>query len=87
MAEDNAKIKISFCPELEIYHYLSNDGTEYFFDQEKLLQTVETYISQKQFDQAEFMGRVTAWSRNYPHKIIVLSSDGSYKIEDPVKTC
>ena len=76
-------VQISYCPELGIYHYIRNDGDEFFFDTEKLEKSLETFLSQQNRADAEYMSRLTAGARQFPHKLITYYADGKCKILDP----
>ena len=77
-------VQISYCPELGIYHYVRSDGDEFFFDDDKLEQSITLYLSQKKKKDAEFMALITADARAHPHKIVVYEGDKPPKIVSPV---
>ena len=79
----NLRVEISYCPELGLYHYKRSDGDEFFWDNEKLEQTLSVYIKEGKTRDAEFMAKLTTDAREKPHKIVVFHGDGSCEIKDP----
>lgn len=77
-------VQISYCPELGIYHYVRSDGDEFFFDDDKLEQSITLYLSQKKKTDAEFMALLTADARKHPHKIVIYEGDKSPRITNPI---
>lgn len=77
---EKSQTLISYCPFLGLYHYKRADGTEFFFDRDKLEEAVEAYLKQGDFQNAEFMGVLTAYARKYPHLVITLFPDGTYSL-------
>jgi hypothetical protein len=77
---DKSQTLISYCPFLGLYHYKRADGTEFFFDREKLQVAVEAYLKQGDFQNADFMAVLTAYARKYPHMVIALFPDGTYSL-------
>jgi hypothetical protein len=89
MSKDEKKsqevtVEISYCPGLGVYHYRRSDGDEYFWDNDKLEQTLTVYLSQGKTRDADFMARLTTAARETPHKILVFGSDGKCSVRDPV---
>ena len=76
-------VQISYCPELCIYHYIRTDGDEFFFDDDKLEQSIAVYLSQGKKLDAEFMALLTADARKYPHKILIYEGGKPPRIVDP----
>lgn len=77
-------VQISYCPELSTYHYIRTDGDEFFFDDDKLEQSISVYLSQGKQADAEFMALLTADARKHPHKILVYEGGKLPRIVDPV---
>jgi hypothetical protein len=77
---DKSQTLISYCPFLGLYHYKRADGDEFFFDRDKLESAVNAYLAQGDFQNAEFMSVLTAYSRQYPHMVITLFPDGTYTL-------
>ena len=77
-------VQISYCPELGIYHYIEASGAEFFFDNQKLEESITFYMSQNMTADAEIMALGTADARTYPHKILTYEKGKLPKIEDPV---
>ena len=77
-------VQISYCPELCTYHYVRSDGDEFFFDDDKLEQSISVYLSQGKQSDAEFMALLTADARMHPHKILVYEGGKPPRIVDPV---
>jgi hypothetical protein len=77
-------VQISYCPELCVYHYVRTDGDEFFFDDDKLEQSIAVYLSQGKKADAEFMALLTADARKYPHKILIYEGGNPPRIVDPV---
>jgi hypothetical protein len=77
-------VQISYCPELCTYHYIRSDGDEFFFDDDKLEQSISVYLSQGKQADAEFMALLTADARMHPHKILVYEGGKPPRIVDPV---
>jgi hypothetical protein len=88
VSAENATTEISFCPHLGIYHYKRQDGTEYFFDTEKLEQSINTYLKEGLSQEADFMIQLTAWGRKFPHKVATFHADGSFTVRklEPIKS-
>jgi hypothetical protein len=80
----DVSVEISYCPCLGIYHYWRSDGDEYFWDNDKLEQTLTVYITDGKMRDADFMARLTTAARATPHKILVFGSDGKCSVRDPV---
>jgi hypothetical protein len=76
--------RISYCPCLGIYHYKRSDGDEFFFDSEKLEQSLMVYVQQGDQRQGEFMAMLTGLARQIPHKIIEIDAEGRLTIKEPV---
>jgi len=76
--------QISYCPCLGIYHYKRSDGDEFFFDSEKLEQSLMVYVQQGDRRQGEFMAMLTGLARRIPHKIIEIDAEGRPTIKEPV---
>ena len=77
-------VQISYCPELGIYHYVRSDGSEYFFDNAKLEESLVVYISQKMMADAHHMNGLARAARSHPHQILVYDKvDEPPKIVDP----
>ena len=76
-------VQISYCPELCTYHYVRTDGDEFFFDDNKLEQSIAVYLSQGKQADAEFMALLTADARKYPHKILIYEGGKPPRIVDP----
>lgn len=89
MADDAAKsgaaTKISYCPALRIYHYWRIDGTEAFFSQERLEQSIDAYIRDGKPADAEFMAFLTGLARRYPHREVVFDSEGKCTVGEVEK--
>lgn len=77
-----ATTQISYCPLLDIYHYWRADGTDYLFDTHALLTTVETYLREGKERLAEFMGQLTSWARQFPHKLVTIHPDGRFEVRN-----
>ena len=83
-ASGKMAVQISYCPDLCIYHYIRTDGDEFFFDDDKLEQSIAVYLSQGKKLDAEFMALLTADARKYPHKILIYEGGKPPRIVDPV---
>lgn len=77
-----AATKISYCPLMDIYHYQRADGSEYLFDTEHLLVGIETYLREGKQRLAEFMGQLTSWARQFPHKQVTLYPDARFEVRN-----
>ena len=77
------KTMICYCPELRLYHYLRSDGDEFLFTEDQLVASIEAYQAQGQTRDARFMADLTAWGRQFPHKIVTFNSDGTFLVADP----
>jgi hypothetical protein len=78
-------VQISYCPELCAYHYIRTDGDEFFFDDDKLEQSISVYLSQGKRTDAEYMALLTADARKHPHKILIYEGGKPPRIVDPVR--
>jgi len=78
------EVQISYCAVLGIYHYVRTDGDEFFFDDDKLEQSIAVYLSQGKKKDAEYMALLTADARKNPHKILVYRGGKPPRIVDPV---
>ena len=81
--EAKMAVQISYCSDLGIYHYVRTDGDEFFFDDDKLEQSIAVYLSQGKNVDAEFMALLTADARKYPHKILIYADGNPPRIVDP----
>jgi hypothetical protein len=77
-------VEISYCPCLGTYHYKRSDGEEYFWDNDKLEQTLTYYLTQGKARDAEFMARLTTAARETPHKVLVFDGAGKCEVREPV---
>jgi hypothetical protein len=77
-------VEISYCQCLGIYHYKRSDGDEYFWDNDKLEQTLTVYLGQGKTKDAEFMARLTTAARETPHKLLTFGADGKCVVGEPV---
>ena len=82
--EAKMAVQISYCSDLGIYHYVRTDGDEFFFDDDKLEQSIAVYLSQGKKKDAEYMALLTADARKNPHKILVYRGGKPPRIVDPV---
>jgi hypothetical protein len=71
---------ISYCPHLDIYYYKGTDELESFFDTVQLEISIDTYLRQGNAGEADFMSRLTAWARKFPHKVAVFHADGRFEV-------
>jgi hypothetical protein len=78
------RVEISYCPCLGIYHYVRSDGSEYFWDNDKLEQTLSVYLKDGKARDAEFMARLTTAARETPHKVLVFDESGKCEVRDAV---
>ena len=76
----HATTEISYCPFLGLYHYKRANGDEYLFDVDKLELSIMAYVRQGDPRQAEFMAGLTGLARQYPHCIVTLQADMSFKV-------
>jgi len=76
--------EISYCPCLGIYHYKRSDGDEFFFDNDKLEESLMVYIQQDEKRQAEFMSKMAVMARYAAHKIVMIDSEGNPSLKEPV---
>ena len=72
--------EISYCPHLGIYYYKGADGFESFFDTAQLEISIDTYLKQGNAGEADFMSRLTAWARKFPHKVAIFHADGRFEV-------
>ena len=78
---DVVSTEISYCPDLDIYHYLKADGTEYFFTSDQLELAIETYGKANDHRQAEFMAGLTAFARRFPHHRLSFDAVGKLSVK------
>jgi hypothetical protein len=80
----SVSVEIAYCPCLGFYHYKRDDGDEFFWDNDKLEQTLEAYLRMGKMVDAEFMARLTTASRETPHKILKFDGNGKCEVRDAV---
>jgi len=81
----HVEAQISYCPELGIYHYVKSDGSEYFFDNVKLEESLALYLSQQKTNDIHYMNGLTRAARSHPHQILIYDTiDQPPRIVDPV---
>jgi len=76
----HAATEIAYCPNLGLYHYKRADGTEEFFNRERLEIALESFLKQGHLRMAEFMSTLTGYARRYPHVFVILLPDGTYNM-------
>jgi hypothetical protein len=80
VAPELATTTICFCPHLGLYHYKREDGSEYFFTTTQLIQSVETYLRNGNATEADFISKMTAYGRKFPHKVFTVKADGTFTV-------
>jgi hypothetical protein len=77
-------VRVSYCPELGIYHYTRSTGEEFFFDEAKLHTTLKFYLEQGNREEARLIILLTADAKENPHKIVVYVDGNPPSVVDPV---
>jgi hypothetical protein len=90
MSAITSKTQISYCPDLDLYHYVRGEGEgeeteEYFFNTERLKQVIDSYGVSGNQAEAELLSFVTGLARQYPHRVLTIGEDGKVALSPEKK--
>jgi hypothetical protein len=93
MANIMVKTEISYCPDLDQYHYVRGNRPaegqapaegevfeEYYFDTARLEKVIESYGVTGDQKSAQTMAFLTGLGRRYPHKVLTINPDGTVEV-------
>jgi len=73
--------QISYCPDLGLYHHVRPDGESYFTARDVRLE-IDKYLAEGRVKEAEFLAGLTAWARDFPHKVTTFYADRSFEVRE-----
>lgn len=77
----NAITQIAYCPHLDVYEYIREDGT-YRFNTVELERMVDLYLKDGKTRDADFMAVLTGLARQYPHKRVSFDAEGQCNVSN-----
>ena len=86
MSKKQILVICTYCPDLGVYHLCDEkQGADFHLGDRQLIDKVEALRAQGREEEMAVVVACTARAKVKPHKMVVLFSDGTFEVHDPVR--